>query len=200
MQVSIKLKGVEEALKTFDSKPVITAARRSLKETVASARTAASRAIRERYHISKVNIDRYLVKYLKATELIAILEARASTRTATLPLIYFRVKKPGLRLVKEKGKIKEIQKTRRAKGLVQVQVVKGKPWAPLKHAFIAKMPSGYIGIFERVGKERLPIRELKTIDVPLMFTQRNVMNTTIKRALEKWAKDFPARLDYLLKR
>jgi hypothetical protein len=41
-----------------------------------------------------------------------------------------------------------------AKGPVQVQVKKGDGSSELGHAFVAKMPSGHIGIFEREGEKR----------------------------------------------
>jgi hypothetical protein len=41
-----------------------------------------------------------------------------------------------------------------AKGPVQVQVRKGDGSSELGHAFVAKIPSGHIGIFEREGEKR----------------------------------------------
>jgi len=43
---------------------------------------------------------------------------------------------------------------------VSVKVWKTRPTVRFRHAFFARMPNGYIGLFERQGTKRLPIDEL----------------------------------------
>jgi len=182
LQFDIKLEGIEEALRRVNPQPVLAAARRSLRETASAARSAASNEIRQRYNIAKKHVDKQLSKHIKPSALTADITAKPAERTATLPITLFRVKKPSAR-----------------KKYIRVQVIRGGPWYELKRAFFARMPSGYTGVFERVGRARYPIREVRTIDVPLMFVQRNVRQRTIAKAVEKWSKDFPQRLDWILK-
>jgi hypothetical protein len=60
-------------------------------------------------------------------------------------------------------------------------------------AFIAPMPSGHMGVFQRLGKKRLPIQEIKlTINPPadhLISQQLNQSSRYFKKTLEvdlKW--------------
>ena len=53
----------------------------------------------------------------------------------------------------------------------EVRVGKG---GNIPHAFIAKMPNAYIGVFTRVGRERLPIKRRMAIGAPIMASQPHV--------------------------
>jgi hypothetical protein len=58
-------------------------------------------------------------------------------------------------------------KPRQTKKGVTVTIKKGHR-TMLRSAFIAQMPGGHIGVFKRVGRKRLPIRERNVVSYPVM--------------------------------
>lgn len=52
----------------------------------------------------------------------------------------------------------------------------------LPHAFVAQMRNGTIGVFERVGKSRYPIRQLYTVSAPQMAGNEEVLEAAMDRA------------------
>jgi hypothetical protein len=48
----------------------------------------------------------------------------------------------------------------------------------IPHAFVAKMPNGFVGIFTRVGKARLPIKRRLAIGASIMASQPHVRTKT----------------------
>lgn len=52
----------------------------------------------------------------------------------------------------------------------------------LPHAFVAQMRNGTIGVFERVGKSRYPIRQLYTVSAPQMAGNEEVLEEAMERA------------------
>jgi hypothetical protein len=73
------------------------------------------------------------------------IEAKILADPTPLPLVLFRAKGP--------------EPSRGKGGGVTAQLQKGAGTYP--HAFLATMPSGHRGVFERKSRSRLPIRELK---------------------------------------
>lgn len=49
----------------------------------------------------------------------------------------------------------------------------------LKGSFIARMPSGHIGVFKRAGRERIPIQELFGPSVALVFSHKKVRDKIV---------------------
>lgn len=52
----------------------------------------------------------------------------------------------------------------------------------LPHAFVQQMRNGTIGVFERVGKSRYPIRQLYTVSAPQMAGNEEVLEGAMERA------------------
>lgn len=52
----------------------------------------------------------------------------------------------------------------------------------LPHAFVQQMSNGHIGIFERVGKSRYPIRQLYSVSAPQMAGEQEVLEGAMERA------------------
>lgn len=86
-----------------------------------------------------------------------------------------------VRLIKFKVNPKTVPKKRKN---IKVSVLKAQGLKTLKTAFIAKMQNGITGIFEREGKERLPVRQLYGPSVPQLFKDE-----TIKTAIKERAKE-----------
>ncbi|MGL5931922.1 MAG: phage tail protein [Cetobacterium sp.] len=86
-----------------------------------------------------------------------------------------------IRLIKFKVSPASVPKKRR---VVKVSVIKGQGMKTLKTAFVNKMPNGTIGVFQRAGRQRLPITQLYGPSVPQLFRE-----PTVKAAIEKKAID-----------
>ena len=94
------------------------------------------------------------------------LEAQIKAAGKKFPLIAFQAKELKPR--------KAIKRRAARTGGVSVRIKKGQPAEILSQAFIATMPSGHTGVFERKEEgggrvKRLPIKEMKTIGIPEMF-------------------------------
>jgi len=63
-------------------------------------------------------------------------------------------------------------------------------------AFIAQMPSGYLGPFRRVGPERLPIKKLLAIGAGIMASQPSV-GPAVNKAM---GAELDKRIDHEIKR
>ena len=71
----------------------------------------------------------------------------------------------------------------------------------IRSAFIAVMPSGHEGIFKRVGKARLPIRELLGPSVPTMLQSAGVpVEAIVTFAANKLEQNVSRAIDYELER
>lgn len=64
-------------------------------------------------------------------------------------------------------------------------------------AFIARMPSGHMGVFERVGKTRLPIRELFGASLPHVF--HKYADVVLARGNEALQKNLQSEINHLLR-
>jgi hypothetical protein len=85
---------------------------------------------------------------------------------------------------------------------VMVQVMKGGETTLLRNAFMAKMPSGHIGIFRRVtskmmkSKRKQAIAEKSVVSIASMVENAKVMPDVIQRIQERWLVEFPRQLAY----
>jgi hypothetical protein len=85
-----------------------------------------------------------------------------------------------------------------AKGPVQAQVKKG-GGATLKQAFIAKMKSGHVGVYERQGEKPFPIEQHFGPSTPGMFkANESVNNAVMQLAGETFDKRVQHELERLL--
>lgn len=64
------------------------------------------------------------------------------------------------------------------------------------HAFVATMPTGHVGVFERVGKKRLPIYEVPAISIGHVFDK--FRKETTERMLEAFETNFDHELERAL--
>ena len=86
--------------------------------------------------------------------------------------------------------------TKRTRGKPIKATVKVGRGGTLRTGFLTQFKSGHIGIFRRVGKERLPIGELRSIGAPIMAAQPQVGPAANKAIGETMAQ----RLDHEIKR
>jgi hypothetical protein len=151
---------------------------RAFNRTIEQARTDMSREIRKEFNITaaKVNaalrIERATFHDLRGPQATLLVPAQ---RGRSLNLINFGARQ-----------------TRRG---VSVQVKKGSGRKVIPGAFIANDGKT---VFKRVGKARLPIKALQTIDIAQMFNSKKIMATVERAMREKFKKNFEHEASYYI--
>lgn len=206
-EFNIELKGVEQALKMFDSKNVIYAARRAVEDAAKSAMTEIKRNITEEYNVKPGRLSQYL--RLTTRPKGDNLEAVITGKGRGLALSYFDAKQEGQRIAnigfaRRKGKVLLRKQGRKYGGQVTAlvkkmggrKIVSGEP-----KPFIVQMKSGHIAVVRRIGKERKPIRELFGPGIGGLFGTTKIMGDAKRIVNEKFGPRFKWWLnDYMPKR
>lgn len=149
---------------------------RSLNKTLNGVKTDASAEIRKELNVKKETVDStFRLQKATASRLSASIESTGRP----LPLSKF-------------------LGTKQTKKGVSVKVKKDRSRKVIPHAFMATMKSGHVGVFWRVGKERLPISQRFSSRVPDVFSNESVMNIVLKKANERLHKNINHELDYEL--
>ena len=86
-------------------------------------------------------------------------------------------------------------------GGVTAKTLHGESPLTLKHAFVAKMATGHVGVFSRRGKERLPIQEHYGPSVATVFEKTPGLEAEILQlAAEKFAQEAARQAAYLIQK
>ena len=86
-------------------------------------------------------------------------------------------------------------------GGVTAKTIQGDSPLTLKHAFVAKMSNGHVGVFSRRGKERLPIQEHYGPSVATVFEKTPGLEAEILQlAAEKFAQEAARQAEYLIQK
>lgn len=139
----------------------------AINRAVTTARTEASRKVREMYYITNKNI----------TATMTLTKASAGSPTALI-----RSKAGPIAL--SKFRVTPKQPSAKRKKPITARVKKG-GGGPIAHAFVARMKSGHVGVFDRVGKQRLPINQLYGPSVPQMLGNPSVTQWVEAKASAK---------------
>lgn len=206
MKIEMKLEGVEKAMKMYDPNLVRKAANAALNRVAGSARTEASKLIRQDYNIKAARINQFLRVAVKAAGMR--MEAVISGRGLGLALAYFDAKQKGLKVLSEgsgKMRTKYLSRTGRNRGDVTVKVKRssGRKVVGPKYnnrPFLTQMKSGHIGVFVRQSKARKPIEQLLGPGVGGLFGSAKIMQAVKRRIKEQWEKEFSHQLKYQLDR
>jgi hypothetical protein len=174
MQLTVDSRSRDRAFELLGKKNATKACVRALNRSIASARTLAVKVVRQDMGL-KAGVVRDRITVIKATASRQI--ARLAATTERTPLINFNAK-----ALKRGG-------------------VKAKLPSPGKgrypNAFIAKMPSGHIGVYQRAGKPRLPIYELRGPSVAQSVTRH--ADDINAKAAEVFQKNFDHEVQYRLR-
>ncbi|MES2887304.1 MAG: phage tail protein [Pseudomonadota bacterium] len=181
MQLNIQnnFPAVAQALARLQREVADKVTARALNATVAQARTAMSKAIRDEYAVNTGFLkDRLVVR-------------KASFRNGQVRLTAELIGGDG-----KKRSANLIHFSARQTGLgVSVKVKKAGSRKLLKGAFIGN--SGRT-VFKRVGDKRLPIKPGQTVDVPQMFQTKKVNAQVVRLIEEKFPTIFTRELQYAL--
>jgi len=156
---------------------------RALNATITQGRTEMARRISREYMLTSAQVkDRLEVTRAKSNNLglEAVLSASNKGKGRSMNLIAFVEKKVTLAEAKrraKKGTLKQIQFQIKRKGGLKI------------------IPGAFIGnhgrtVFIRVGKGRLPIKALSTIDVPQMFNAKRINEVVRQVMLDKFEVNF----------
>jgi hypothetical protein len=162
------LKRVESILSGIEN-GVERAVSSAVNRSATFARTMASRKVASEYTVKTTDVKN-TIQIKKAT--FSKLEATIIATGHAIPLTKFKVNS--------------------GKPVLKVSVKKGGGLKPLPGAFRAKMQSGHVGIFKRIGKSRTPIEGKYGPSIPTMLGSRTVTGHVEEIAMEKVAE----RLDY----
>lgn len=186
--IEVDARGIEQAQELLkdipgaSKKAVSTALRKSLR----NAKKEAVKKVRERYTIRKAGYVSRTIK-MKVENMTGILSSKGPVND----LSYF------------KTNPKTVPKRRPPKGkYLYSQVVKGQG-GTIAHAFLAKMKSGHVGVFQRAGlganNASLPISKLSGPSTPQMLGSPSVTEFIAKKMLERMDKNLEHEIDAFLK-
>lgn len=145
---------------------------RALNRTATTVRAQATRRIRERYNL-KAGVIRAQLRINRADRNRLTAEVIASGRP--IPLIEF--------------------SARQTRAGVSVRVIRGQRKVR-RHAFIAKMHTGHVGVFERTSSKRLPIKELFSVSLPVAFARKEILAALEQVAVERFRIEFERELRF----
>jgi len=155
-----------------------TAIMRALNRAAQSARTAATKEVRQEYHVRAKDVNKTFRTYKASRKKLAALVV---SRDHKLPLDKFKFSP-------------RTRPKRPPKGGIKVAVKKD-GLKNLMHAFLVDAPGGTM-IFQRVGRPRYPIRRLMGPSVPQMIGAERVRTQFFNKARETYQK----RLDHEIRR
>jgi hypothetical protein len=207
--IDIKLEGINEALKMYDPKKVITAARQAINRTADSTRTEASRLIREEYNIKATKLNQYLKVETKANG--NDLSATISGKGLGLALSYFDAKQAGvmaktMRIGSNKIKALVTKGGKRYGGAVTALVKRagGRKVITGKYGnkpFLAQTSSGHIGVYVRKPGTRMANKKKEQIEQQIgpgiggLFGSKAIMNRIKTTVINKFKTEFNRLLD-----
>lgn len=177
LTISHNLQEVQQAIDRLHKDVAAQATARAVNRTIEQAKTAMSREIRAEFNISASKVNESL-RINRATYKNGLYQIEASLespskRGRSLNLINF-----------------DARTTRQG---VTVRIKKGGGRKLLKGAFIANQGRT---VFRRVGKERLPIEALQTIEVANMFNTKRINACVVKFMLDKFPQIFEREARY----
>ncbi|MCP4021574.1 MAG: hypothetical protein GY729_07015 [Desulfobacteraceae bacterium] len=156
--------------------------KRAIDRAVKGVRTDAVKAVKKEYNV-KPSLIR---KSFRIDKSGGILEATAIASGSKIPLIDF-----GARPKKPEG--------RKPKAGVSVKVKNTRKI--LKHSFIARMKkSGHVGLFQRRGKDRLPIDEKFSYAIAQMLDKPEIAKEIELNAQQRFSRSLNHEINYALQK
>ena len=166
---------------------------RALNRTTDLAKTQMSRQIRQEFNVDTAFVNQRLrvipARYRNGNVMLeAALDASAKRRSANV-----------IRFVEGSVTLAQARKRAKTGTLKQlfVKIKRAGGFKPIKGAFIGNKGRT---VFERVGKARLPIKPVQTIDLPQMFNAKRINAVVVKTMLTRFPDVFERELAFALSR
>lgn len=215
LNLKVKETGVDELARRLDPTVVTKAARMALNTAARDTRSYASKKIREKYNV-KAGLVGKAIRITKASSKnlwsgSAKLKAVISASPTPLSMMLFNPKWYKGRMVIG-AKSGQMMKRASGKSGVYVKILKGKTTI-LSHAFIAAGrrggkgsgfgvqtlgASGHLGVFQRVGRTRLPIKHRNVISISSMMGNENIMPALELKGGQVFEKEYTRQIKRLL--
>ncbi len=174
ISLALRTEGVERAIKQLKTR-ALPAIARALNRSIASGKTEMVRAIADDMRLKQSDLrDKLLITPATPQRLVATLAASKKR----IPLMLFGARGP----VPSRGKGRGVT-ARTATGRYPT-------------AFIATMPTGHVGVFQRKNKGRLPIKELFGASIGHVFEKYRPQG--LARAEEQLVKNISHELRFAL--
>ena len=155
---------------------------RAINRAVMGIRTDVVKVVRRDYNVKAAVVRRGLkVRQARGKAL----EGAAIVSGSRIPLIQFRARPA-------------TPDAKRPPGGVSVHVKSARK--AVRHAFIAQMGSGHIGVFQRQGAGSLPISEKFSYAVPEMLDQADAVQTIEDNAVQRFSRTLDHQMNYLLQK
>lgn len=163
-----ELERVEEMLSSIP-KGMEKATSAAINRTLQSTKTLATRKVREIYDV-KAEVARGTISLKRASNSNPY--GAMISRGTPIPLIKFKINPNKPNPARRKPIFASVKKS----------------GGTLKSAFVASFDSGHTGVFERIGKSRLPIRELYGPSTPQMIGEESIIEELAEAAQETMIK------------
>lgn len=154
----------------------------ALNRSAEGARTAAVKKVRERYYVKAGDVSK-TIKIHKASP--------------NNPFVIIR--STGSPMALSKFSITPTKPQPRRKKPIAARVLKSSGKKIIPGAFVAKMDSGHIGVFFRVGRSRLPIQQRYGPSVPQMLGHSSVVTHVEEMAKERLEERLNHEIERLLR-
>ncbi|MBQ9365772.1 MAG: phage tail protein [Schwartzia sp.] len=181
-------KSIEEAQRLLTNMPgaVNKASKTAIRTTIKGMKKESAQKVRERYTIKASKVT----NTIRTSTGDGGLTARLTSKGRVNDLSYF-IHKP-----------KSVPKRRPPTGkYLYSQVVKGEG-GTIAHAFLARMQSGHVGVFQRAGHgssmSSLPIQKLSGPSTPQMLGSPNIKEFIEKRLRERFEKNLSHEVNAFL--
>lgn len=208
MEINITVHGLDAITKHLQTGPeaVKKATARTLNEAADSGRSWAAKEITKTYNIKQDRVrDRLRVTFKAKIEALYVI---ISGYGRGLALAWFSARQRGFKVLRagpKDSKERYLARGRGRPGAVTVLVKKGSGRKEVSSKFGQKpfmqvMPSGHLGVFERTGKERLPLKELYGPDIGGILQTKEISAGIVKAVLEKIKENFLRNLAFYMGR
>lgn len=179
ISVEANIKAVRRDLRKLSDRDGSAAINRATNRALTTLRVAASKKVRESLNIKARGLNKDLV----------IRRARRGSSSARL------------RVAATPSPLTRFIGTRQTKRGVTVRIKKGGARVRLKHAFIAKLKSGRVSVFERQGgkgSKRLPIEQLQSTAPVQLLGDTRVLDELGDVVVKRFAKVLDQELRFRL--
>jgi hypothetical protein len=156
---------------------------RALNRAVDQSATAANRGIRERYNV-KAQVVANALKKLYASGHSIVLFSEIKVRGSRIPLAEF--------VPREKTVTVKATRFGHTRKAVSVKVLRAGARKTVKGGFLTGR-----GIFKRVGKERYPIKFLRSVSIPQAFLQKTIIKDVQKIARDSFERNLLQQVRFL---
>jgi hypothetical protein len=150
---------------------------RAINRTLANVRTVMTRAVATNLKIKQATVrDRIHLREAAP----ALLTGQINADNRPIPVLLFNARGPEPSRGRGRGVTANTRQRR------------------YPHAFLATMASGHRGVFQRVGKPRLKIRELRDASVAAVFINQHAIGEA--RAQEQFPKNLAHEVTFLIRK